>query len=120
MTGRFLLDIISKLGKRHSTNAWYRVEIDFPGELDEAFGVAADKQGVRMKAFVMMPIKKAIGDDLVSIKRDIEEVQAQQGRREEGQGAEPLRNDGIEADAFQADQLDVSLANLSDRPEGAN
>ena len=37
--------------KKHSTNAWLRVEIDFNGEADEAFGVAANKQGVRIQQF---------------------------------------------------------------------
>lgn len=37
--------------KKHSTNAWLRVEIEFTGEADEAFGVAANKQGVRLQQF---------------------------------------------------------------------
>src|SRR5262249_51644067 len=30
---------------------WFRVEIEFTGEADEAFGVAANKQGVRLQQF---------------------------------------------------------------------
>ncbi len=37
--------------KKHHTNAWLRVEIEFTGEADEAFGVAANKQGVRLQQF---------------------------------------------------------------------
>ncbi len=37
--------------KKHSTNAWLRVEIEFTGDADEAFGVAANKQGVRLQQF---------------------------------------------------------------------
>ena len=37
--------------KKHHTNAWLRVEIEFNGEADEAFGVAANKQGVRLQQF---------------------------------------------------------------------
>ena len=37
--------------KKHHTNAWFRVEIEFTGEADEAFGVAANKQGVRLQQF---------------------------------------------------------------------
>ncbi len=37
--------------KKHHTNAWLRVEIEFTGEADEAFGVAANKQGVRLQEF---------------------------------------------------------------------
>jgi hypothetical protein len=36
---------------KHHTNAWFRVEIEFTGEADEAFGVAANKQGVRLQGF---------------------------------------------------------------------
>jgi len=35
--------------KKHHTNAWLRVEIEFTAEADEAFGVAANKQGVRLQ-----------------------------------------------------------------------
>ena len=100
---------ISKIAKRHSTTAWYRIEIDFPGELDEAFGVAANKQGVRMKAPISDAIKKAIGDDLVSIKRDIEEVQARRAAEKKDKGPSLSEMKAAEADAFQADQLDTNL-----------
>jgi len=49
---------LTELTTHHSVTHWYRVQIEFPGVLDEAFGVAANKQGVRMKEFVM----KAIND----------------------------------------------------------
>ncbi len=105
---------ISKIAKRHSTAAWFRIEIDFPGELDEAFGVAANKQGVRMKSFVIEAIKKAIGDDLASIRSDIEEVQAQRAAEKRAKGPSLSEMKALEADAFQADQLDANLANLTD------
>ena len=50
------------LTTRHSVTHWYRVQIDFPGVLDEAFGVAANKQGVRLKGYVEDAIKDAIGE----------------------------------------------------------
>lgn len=37
--------------KKHSTNAWLRVEIEFTADGDEAFGVAANKQGVRLQEY---------------------------------------------------------------------
>ena len=33
-------------GGRHGDSAWLRIQVDFNGELDEAFGVAMNKQGV--------------------------------------------------------------------------
>ena len=100
---------ISKIAKRHTTAAWYRVEMDFPGELDEAFGVAANKQGVRMKAFVIDAIKKAIGDDLATIKADIEQVQAQRAAEKKEKGPSLSEMKAAEADAFQSEQLDAHL-----------
>ena len=92
-----------------ASSSWYRIEIDFPGELDEAFGVAANKQGVRMKTFVIDAIKKAIGDDLASIKADIEEVQAQRAAEKKAKVPSLSEMKAAEADAFQADQLDANL-----------
>jgi hypothetical protein len=44
--------------KKHHTNAWLRVEVEFTGEADEAFGVAANKQGVRLQEFAAEAILK--------------------------------------------------------------
>jgi hypothetical protein len=100
---------ITKIAKRHSTAAWYRIEIDFSGELDEAFGVAANKQGVRMKSYVIDAIKKAINDDLASIRADIEEVQARRASEKKAKGPSLSEMKASEADVFQADQLDHNL-----------
>jgi hypothetical protein len=100
---------VAKLGQRHSSAAWYRIEIDFPGELDEAFGIASNKQGVRMKDFVIDAIKKAIGDDLASIRADVEQVQAQNAIEKKGSRPSPAEMKATEADPFQAEQLDAKL-----------
>jgi hypothetical protein len=39
--------------KKHTTNAWLRVEIEFTADADEAFGIAANKQGVRLKEYAL-------------------------------------------------------------------
>ena len=36
-------------GRRHADLFWLRIQVDFDGRLDEAFGVAMNKQGVRPK-----------------------------------------------------------------------
>jgi hypothetical protein len=56
--------------ERHSETNWLRVEIDFSGELDEAFGVAANKQGVRLKGYVTEIIANAIGSDLSGVREE--------------------------------------------------
>jgi hypothetical protein len=67
---------MAKLTTRHSVTHWYRIQIDFPGVLDEAFGVAANKQGVRLKGYVMDAIKDAIGDEITTINEEIKRFQA--------------------------------------------
>lgn len=66
------------LTTRHSVTHWYRVQIDFPGLLDEAFGVASNKQGVRLKGYVVDALKEAIGEEITHINDEIKRFQAQQ------------------------------------------
>jgi hypothetical protein len=66
------------LTTRHSVTHWYRVQIDFPGLLDEAFGVASNKQGVRLKGYVVAALKEAIGEEITHINDEIKRFQAQQ------------------------------------------
>jgi hypothetical protein len=67
-----------KITTRHSVTNWYRVQIDFPGVLDEAFGVASNKQGVRLKGYVEELINAAIGNDITTINDEIRQFQASQ------------------------------------------
>jgi hypothetical protein len=62
---------------KHHTNAWLRVEIEFFAEADEGFGVAANKQGVRLQQFVADAIlehdNNRFGRTLTDIKKSIRE-----------------------------------------------
>src|SRR5207245_11009846 len=58
------------LTTRHSVTNWYRVQIDFPGLLDEAFGVASNTQGVGLKGYVQEAIKEALADEISTINDD--------------------------------------------------
>ncbi len=60
-------------GKMGSKDPWWRLEIDFPAALDEAMGVAVNKQGVRLKAYVTDLIKKQIKEELSNVKSRIEQ-----------------------------------------------
>ena len=60
-------------GKDHHISSWSSLEIDFPAELDEAFGVAINKQGVRPKNDVIDLIKKAIREDLTAVRKSIQQ-----------------------------------------------
>jgi hypothetical protein len=96
--------------KRHSDGNWFRIEIDFPGELDEAFGVAANKQGVRPKGYVIDAINAAIGSDVASIREQIKFIQAQNATQKKGAGQSESEARANDADIFQAESLDVPLS----------
>lgn len=112
------------LTTRHSVTNWYRVQIDFPGVLDEAFGVASNKQGVRLKGYVQEAIKEALGDEITTINDEIKRFQAQQASSREPAKSSPSEAKASEVDAFQqfplgdpsaeeAAQLDENLRGLA-------
>jgi hypothetical protein len=100
---------MSKLTTRHSVTHWYRIQIDFPGVLDEAFGVSANKQGVRMKDHVFSAIKHAIGDDVTAINNEIRRYQAAQASARVA--AKPSESEvrASDVDHLQAKPLDADL-----------
>ena len=65
-----LASITGKMGTRDS---WWRLEIDFPAALDEAMGVAVNKQGVRLKAYVTDLIRKEIQTEITNVKNRVEQ-----------------------------------------------
>ncbi len=94
-----------ELTTRHSVTSWYRIQIDFPGMLDEAFGVAANKQGVRPKGYVIDAIKKAIGGEIASLNDELKRFQGAQASARKG--AQPTTSEAraTEVDPFQAKPL---------------
>jgi hypothetical protein len=96
--------------QRHSETNWLRMEIDFSGELDEAFGVAANKQGVRLKGFVTDIIESSIGSDITAVREEVRRVQAKRATERTGTGSSPSEARATEADPFQPEQLDVPLS----------
>jgi hypothetical protein len=92
---------MAKLTTRHSVTHWYRVQIDFPGELDEAFGVAANKQGVRLKGYVMDEIKGAIGDEITTINEELKRFQAKKASTRHPAKLSESEARAAEIDAFQ-------------------
>ena len=110
------------LTTRHSVTHWYRVQIDFPGVLDEAFGVAANKQGVRLKGYVEDAIKEAIGEEITTINDEIKHFQGQHASRREpakpsASEAKAAAVDGFQQNALPAieeeAQLDDNLRGLA-------
>lgn len=94
-----------KITTRHSVTHWYRVQIDFPGLLDEAFGVASNKQGVRLKGYVEDAIKKAIGDDITQMNDAVRYFQAAQKTKRTPAMPSTSEQKAAEADAFQQNSM---------------
>ena len=104
---------LTPLLKRHSDLAWLRIEIDFPGELDEAFGIASNKQGVRLREDVIDGIWKVIKDDIAVVREDIRDVQARNAiERRGGKGPSTAEAKASEADPFQTHTLDDNLTEI--------
>lgn len=107
--GRELLaDRMPDLTTRHSVTHWFRVQVDFPGVLDEAFGVATNKQGVRLKDYVKKAIKDAIGDDISSVISEIRRFQSEERVRSQGSKPTTSERQATEADPHQAKSFALS------------
>jgi hypothetical protein len=92
-------------GKIHADGVWVRLQVDFSGELDEAFGVAANKQGVRPKRYVYDLIKAKINEDVTRIR---EGVKLYRAKHAEGGGKQHLSMAEMrasESDSLQAKHL---------------
>jgi hypothetical protein len=97
--------MLPKITRRHSVTNWLRLQIDFPGILDEAFGVAANKQGVRLKGYVEDAIKEAIGEEIKHLNDEIERFQSQQKVARAPARPSESEAKASEADAFQSKEL---------------
>ena len=75
---------LPKIMKRHSDANWFRIQIDFPGVLDEAFGVAANKQGIRPKDYVLKDISNALDGEITALREQIKKYQKEQTVKRQG------------------------------------
>lgn len=111
---------LTKLTTQHSVTNWYRVQIEFPGVLDEAFGVASNKQGVRMKDYVLEEIRKAIGSDIAKINDELKRFQAEKASRIEPAKATASEQRANEVDHLQAKTLETVLTDQEREQLDAN
>jgi len=70
------------VGKRSTRDSWWRIEVDFHGDLDEAFGVAMNKQGVRPKSYVQDLIREKILSDLREVRRAVDQHWSEEAARD--------------------------------------
>ena len=101
-------DRMADLTTRHSVTHWFRVQIDFSGNLDEAFGVAANKQGVRLKDYVKDAIKKAIGEEISTVIKEIRRFQSKQRINAEASKPSTSEYKATAADPHQARSLGLT------------
>ena len=101
---------VPKLTTQHSVTNWYRVQLDFPGVLDEAFGVASNKQGVRMKDYVLDKIREAIGQDITKLNDEIRRFQAEKRSRMEPAKASASEQRANEVDHVHTKTLEAQLS----------
>lgn len=93
------------VGAVHGDNDWLRVQIDFGGELDEAFGVAMNKQGVRPKKYALKLIKELIGSDVARVKNQTAKFRREKRAIEAGGKLGDAERRAGEADPLQARPL---------------
>ena len=99
---------MTNLTTRHSVTNWYRIQIDFSGVLDEAFGIAANKQGVRLKNYVVEALKDAIGDDISTLNDLIKRFQSQEAAARAAAKISSSEAKAGEADPFQQNPMPVA------------
>ena len=92
-------------GRRHHFDTWWRLEVDLPGELDEAFGVAANKQGVRPKKYVQDLLRKAVLEDLREVRRRLLQYGSERAAAGSKAAVSEAEQRANEAEALQATLL---------------
>ncbi len=99
-------DLVKKLT---TTDVWWRLEIDFPGELDEAFGVFINKQGTRPQEHVITALREKINRRLVFVRNRIKEIQGRRSSRDNAPKASEPERKATDAEAFQSTVLPQPL-----------
>lgn len=93
------------VGKRNTRDSWWRLEVDFHGDLDEGFGVAMNKQGVRPKSYVQDIIATAIEADLRSVRKAVEQFWSDQATENAQSSVSAAEQKANETEALQATLL---------------
>ena len=96
---------MTNLTTRHSVTNWYRIQIDFSGLLDEAFGIAANKQGVRLRNSVIELLKENIGDDISTINDEIKRYQSKENAARAAGRLSTSETRAGETDRFQRNSM---------------
>ena len=92
-------------GAGHGDNVWLRVQVDFVGALDEAFGVAMNKQGVRPKKYALDRIKEHIGEEVARVRTRTAQFRKERRALQTGGKLSDAERRAGDADSMQAKLL---------------
>ena len=92
-------------GRRHADLFWLRVQVDFDGRLDEAFGVAMNKQGVRPKKYSLDLIRNEIREEVAQVREKTAQFRAERTSKRSKSNLSDAECRASEADAFQGKPL---------------
>ena len=107
------------VGKAHGDGIWTRLQVDFNGHLDEAFGVAANKQGVRPKSYVYDIIRERISEDVSRIRESVQQYRAKRAESGGKQHLSAAETRASETDSLQTKQLPNAPAPQTQEEEKA-
>jgi hypothetical protein len=91
--------------RKHSIMSWLRLEIDFSGEADEGFGVAANKQGVRIKEYVAERIVEQIWQEISAVRENLMRLQSERAAQKSGSKTSEAERRATDAEAYQGKPL---------------
>jgi hypothetical protein len=92
-------------GGRHGDSVWLRIQVDFGGDLDEAFGVAMNKQGVRPKKYALDIIRDKIREDVTRVRERTAQFRAEHTKRGSKSNLTEAERRANEADPLQGKAL---------------
>lgn len=89
----------------HGDTKWMRLQVDFPAELDEAMGVAMNKQGVRPKGYVYDVIRKEIEEEVRTTRKSIADSRAAKIKEDSDSPSSQAEKRANATDGLQGKQL---------------
>lgn len=87
-------------GKKHGDAVWLRIQVDFDGRLDEAFGISMTKQGVRPRKYALELIREKIAEDVKRIREKTAAYRAQHAKSRSGGEIMEAERQANETDAL--------------------
>jgi len=91
--------------RKHGDFNWLRLEVDFTADADEGFGIAANKQGVRLKEYVAERIVDEITSDLANVREHIKKLQADRAALKSGSSISEAERRATDVEGLQGKPL---------------